>query len=145
MPPASTARARFRPRWTAHRTGDVPVRLARRWSRLASAAAGLAAAGSIAGLLAGHRIYGRETTVLADAAAAQDVVNLALVAPLLVVLGPPRSAGRCAPTSRGWAAWPSPSTTTPFTRSRCSSARCSCSGPRSSDWRRSRSSAAWRR
>jgi hypothetical protein len=54
---------------------------------LASAAAGLAAVGSIAGLLAGHRIYGRETSVLTDAAAAQDAVNLVLVAPLLVVLG----------------------------------------------------------
>jgi hypothetical protein len=87
MPPAFSARAGLRPRWTAHRTGDVPVRLARRWSRLGSAAAGLAAAGSIAGLLAGHRIYGAETTVLADSAAAQDMVNLVLVAPLLVVLG----------------------------------------------------------
>jgi hypothetical protein len=43
--------------------------------------------GDVIGLLAAQRIYGREATVLADAAIAQDVVNLVLVAPLLVVLG----------------------------------------------------------
>jgi hypothetical protein len=87
MTPAPTARARLLPKWTVHRTGDVPIRLARLWGRLASAAAGLAAVGSTAGFLARHRIYGAETTVLADAAAAQDAVNLVLVAPLLVMLG----------------------------------------------------------
>jgi hypothetical protein len=87
MTPASTARARLRPRWTAYRTGVVPIRLNKLWCRLASATAGLAAVGSIAGFVARHRIYGGETTVLADAAAAQDAVNLILVAPLLVMLG----------------------------------------------------------
>lgn len=63
------------------------VRLSGLWLWLASTAALLAAAGSAAGLLAGDRIYDAETTVLADAVAAQDIVNLLLVAPLLVALG----------------------------------------------------------
>jgi hypothetical protein len=32
-------------------------------------------------------IYGQETAALADAATAQDLVNVLLVAPLLVILG----------------------------------------------------------
>lgn len=67
--------------------GDVTVRLSGLWMWLSLAAALLAAAGSVVGLMAADRIYGQETAVLADAAAAQDVVNLVLVAPLLVVLG----------------------------------------------------------
>jgi len=57
-----------------------------RWWWLASAAAALAAVGSIVGFLAPGRICRAETTVLADAAAAQDAVDLALLAPLEAVL-----------------------------------------------------------
>ncbi|WP_328326047.1 hypothetical protein OHA70_37080 [Kribbella sp. NBC_00382] len=39
------------------------------------------------------RIYGQETTVLADASTAQDIVNLVLVAPLMAVLGVRASRG----------------------------------------------------
>ena len=54
---------------------------------LAAAAALLAAAGSVVGLVQAAAIYGQETVILADQAAAQDLVNLLLVAPLIVVLG----------------------------------------------------------
>src|SRR5680860_440964 len=81
--------------------GDVTVRLSGLWMWLSLAAALLAAAGSVVGLMAADRIYGQETAVLADAAAAQDVVNLVLVAPLLVVLGIWASRGSlCAYVSR---------------------------------------------
>jgi hypothetical protein len=63
------------------------VRLGRLWLGLSSTAAVLAAAGSVVGLAATDRVYGRETDALADAAVAQDVVGLVVVAPLLVVLG----------------------------------------------------------
>jgi hypothetical protein len=63
----------------------VPV--ARLWWLLSLAAAVIAAMGSIFGLVAAQRIYGRETTGFIDQAVAQDVVNLAVVAPLTVVLG----------------------------------------------------------
>jgi len=62
-------------------------RLRGRWFWLSSAAALLAAIGSVVGLSLPANIFGQETTVLADAATAQDLVNLLLVAPLLVVLG----------------------------------------------------------
>jgi asparagine N-glycosylation enzyme membrane subunit Stt3 len=62
-------------------------RLPRLWMWLSLATALIAAAGSVAGLLAADRIYGQETVTLADAAAAQDAVNLAIVVPLIVVLG----------------------------------------------------------
>jgi hypothetical protein len=57
------------------------------WMWLAAAAALLAAAGSVVGLLFPADIYGQETPILADIAAAQDLVNLLLVAPLLLVFG----------------------------------------------------------
>lgn len=63
------------------------VRLPGLWLSLSSTAAVLAAAGSAVGLWAAERIYGQETAALADAAAAQDLVNLLLVAPILVILG----------------------------------------------------------
>ncbi len=50
------------------------------------AAALLAAVGSVIGLVAPHRIDGGETAALGDAATAQDIVNLTLVAPLLILL-----------------------------------------------------------
>lgn len=62
------------------------VRLPRLWFWLSSAAALLAAAGSVVGLLAADSIYGGETTALADAAVAQDIVDLVIVAPVLAVL-----------------------------------------------------------
>ncbi len=46
----------------------------------------LSAVGSIVGLLAPTSIYGKETSTLADAAGAQDLVGLLVVAPLLLVL-----------------------------------------------------------
>jgi hypothetical protein len=57
------------------------------WMWLAAAAALLAAAGSVVGLLPAAGIYRQETDSFADQAAAQDLVNLLLVAPLLLVLG----------------------------------------------------------
>lgn len=65
--------------WTA-------VRLSRSWLWLSLTAAVLAAAGSVVGLLSPRSVYGQETTVLADASTAQDLVNLVLVAPLTVAL-----------------------------------------------------------
>jgi hypothetical protein len=56
------------------------------WLWLSLTAALLAAAGSGAGLWASDSIYGKETVALADASAAQDIVNLLLVAPLMTVL-----------------------------------------------------------
>ncbi|MDP9222088.1 MAG: hypothetical protein M3P23_16345 [Actinomycetota bacterium] len=66
--------------------GGRQLRLSRLWLWLSSTAALLAAAGNIAGLLAGGRIYGKETVALADASAAQDIVNLLVVVPLMVAL-----------------------------------------------------------
>ena len=54
---------------------------------LAAAAALLAAAGSVVGLSPAADIYGQETADLADQATAQDLVNLLLVAPLVLILG----------------------------------------------------------
>lgn len=62
------------------------ARLPGLWLWLTVAAALLAAVGSAIGLVAPHRIYGGETAALRDAAAAQDIVNLMLVAPLLMLL-----------------------------------------------------------
>lgn len=55
-----------------------------RW--LTMATAGLSAAGSLVGLVAADDIYGAETSTLRDAATAQDLVGLVVVAPLLLVL-----------------------------------------------------------
>ena len=70
--------------------GSVPahaqVRLSGVWLWLSMAAALLAAAGSVVGLSATDIIYGQETAALADASAAQDITNLALVAPLTAAL-----------------------------------------------------------
>jgi hypothetical protein len=64
-----------------------PDGLPRLWLWLAVGAASVAAAGSAVGLAAASRIYGSETVALADAAAAQDWVNLLVVSPLVVILG----------------------------------------------------------
>lgn len=67
-----------KPRWRG---------LGRSWFWLASAAALLGAVGNVVGLNAGSATYGKETEILADQAAAQDLVNLLLVAPVTVLLG----------------------------------------------------------
>jgi hypothetical protein len=72
---------------THHDADEAPAGLPRLWQWLSLAAVGFAGVGSVMGFVAGDRIYGQETTSLADAAAAQDSVNLVLVVPLLVVLG----------------------------------------------------------
>jgi hypothetical protein len=54
---------------------------------LGAAAALLAATGNVVGLVPAAGIYGQETASVADQATAQDLVNLLLVAPLLLVLG----------------------------------------------------------
>ena len=61
--------------------------LPRLWMWLAAAAALLAAVGSAVGLSPAADIYGQETAGLADQATAQDLTNLLLVAPLVLVLG----------------------------------------------------------
>lgn len=64
-----------------------PILLPRLWLWLSIAAAVLAGAGSVVGLFATNRIYGREVGDFIDLATAQDLVNLVVVAPLIVVLG----------------------------------------------------------
>lgn len=54
---------------------------------LAATAALLAAVGNGVGLQADGAVYGSGTAALANAATAQDLVSLLVVAPLLVVLG----------------------------------------------------------
>jgi hypothetical protein len=73
--------------------GRHPVRLSGLWLWLSLTAALLAAVGSVAGLLASDSIYDQETVALADASAAQDIVNLALVAPLMAALAVGASRG----------------------------------------------------
>ena len=50
----------------------------------------------------------RGTAAPADAATAQDLVNLLLVGPMLLILGWWGTAGTYAPISYGWSAWASP-------------------------------------
>src|SRR3954447_7755192 len=57
-------------------------------------AAVLGAVGSAVGLLTPRRVYGQETPALLEAAVAQDLVNLFLVVPLLLVLAPAAARGR---------------------------------------------------
>ncbi|MBC8092856.1 MAG: hypothetical protein H7Y15_13145, partial [Pseudonocardia sp.] len=66
-----------------------------------SAAALLTAAGAVVGLTATDRVYGRETEVLVDAAVAQDLVGLTVLAPLLLVLGVAAERG----SLRAYLAW----------------------------------------
>jgi hypothetical protein len=71
----------------AQQVDQVTFRPPGPWIWLSIGAALMAAAGSAIGLADGKAIYGQETTTLADAAAAQDAVNLCLVGPLTLVLG----------------------------------------------------------
>lgn len=79
-----------------HRAEPDPGPLPLLWFWLGTSAALLAAVGSAVGLVPAAGIYGRETTALADAATAQDLVNLLLVAPFLVILGRRASTGHVA-------------------------------------------------
>src|SRR3954462_4816256 len=99
------------------------------WLWLAVAAAVLAAFGNVVGLSAVDRVYGRETAVLLPQAISQDVVGLGVVAPGMVVLAVLLLRGRARVEALLLGAWLSRSTTTPSTRSRSTSDRCSCSGP----------------
>lgn len=78
------------------RTGDVRgtgLRLPRIWTWMAVAAATLAMAGNVVGLLAVDRIYGEETPALVNAAIAQDIVGLVVLGPLLLALAVGASRG----------------------------------------------------
>jgi hypothetical protein len=85
-----------------HRPGTTAVAgLQRLWVGLSLAAALLSAAGSVVALLAAGQIYGAETSALNDAATAQDLVGLMLVAPLLSMLAVRASRGGM----RAWLCW----------------------------------------
>src|SRR5664280_763695 len=56
------------------------------WLWLSVATVALAAVGSAVALVATGRIYGRETILMLDEAVAQDLVNLSVVCPLILVL-----------------------------------------------------------
>src|SRR4051794_25346968 len=66
--------------------GTTVPRLPRTWAALSAAAAGLSAIGALIALLVPGRIYAHETSALSDAATAQDLVGLIVVAPLVLVL-----------------------------------------------------------
>jgi hypothetical protein len=63
------------------------------WAALSVVAALLSAVGAVLALLAPEAVYSRETTVLQDAASAQDLVGLVVVAPLLAALARTASRG----------------------------------------------------
>jgi len=65
------------------------------------AAAVIAAAGSIAGLVATGSIYGRETAAFQDQAIAQDIVNVAVVSVAIIVLAVLARRG----SLTAWLAW----------------------------------------
>lgn len=75
--------------------------LPRVWAVLSAGAALLGMAGSAWGLLATDSVYGRETSALSNAAAAQDLVNLVLVGPLLLILAVRAYRG----SLRSWMCW----------------------------------------
>jgi hypothetical protein len=58
-----------------------------RWVWLSFACAAIAGAGSVVGLLASDRIYGQETPAFISTSLAQDIVNLFVASPLIVILG----------------------------------------------------------
>ena len=68
---------------------DLDARVAtlpRAWFITSCLAAGLAIVGSVIGLFASEQIYGQETADLHVASTAQDLVNLFVVSPLVLVL-----------------------------------------------------------
>ena len=84
---SATVRHDGDPSSAPHPSNTEIISLPGLWAGLSIAAAVIGGVGSIVGLLNPHAIYGEETAVLADQAAAQDLTNLLLVSPLLVVLG----------------------------------------------------------
>jgi hypothetical protein len=71
------------------------------WLQLSTVAAILAATGSVIGLLAYQRVYGDAYPSLTQQALAQDLVNLAVVVPLLIGAGLATRRGR----NRAWPVW----------------------------------------
>jgi hypothetical protein len=63
-----------------------PRRWPRPWLALSIAAAGLAAGASAIGLVAVDRVYGNAYPVLTDQAIAQDLANLVIVSPVMIIL-----------------------------------------------------------
>lgn len=86
---------------TPGRPPGQDTRLPRVWAGLSAGAALLAIAGSAVGLLAAGPIYRHETSAFRDAAAAQDLVNLVLVGPLLLALAVRAYRG----SLRSWLCW----------------------------------------
>src|ERR1035437_842027 len=86
---------------TPGRAPGQDTRLPRVWAGLSAGAALLAIAGSAVGLLAAGPIYSHETSAFRDAAAAQDLVNLVLVGPLLLALAVRAYRG----SLRSWLGW----------------------------------------
>jgi hypothetical protein len=80
---------------------DADAGLPRVWAVLSVAAALLSMLGSIVSLLAPSSVYGNETSLLADAATAQDLVGLVIVSPLLLVLAALAVRG----SLRSWLCW----------------------------------------
>jgi len=86
---------------TPGRPPGQDTRLPKVWAGLSAGAALLAIAGSAVGLLATGPIYSHETSAFRDAAAAQDLVNLVLVGPLLLALTVRAYRG----SLRSWLCW----------------------------------------
>ncbi|HET7658984.1 MAG TPA: hypothetical protein VFK66_01250 [Oryzihumus sp.] len=72
-----------------------------RWARVSMVAAGLAMLGNLAGLVWAETVYGREVPAFVQQAVAQDVVDLLVVGPALVVL----AAGVLRGSDRAWLLW----------------------------------------
>lgn len=71
---------------TTTRLPGAAFRVPRTSVALSVTTVGLSVAGAVIGLVAGADVYGDETLVLRDAATAQDLVGLLVVAPLLLLL-----------------------------------------------------------
>ena len=71
------------------------------WVALSVAVALLSMTACFVGLFAPNSIYGKETSTLADAATAQDIVGLVIVGPLLLVLAVLAARG----SLRCWLCW----------------------------------------
>ncbi|QGU08765.1 hypothetical protein COCCU_14375 (plasmid) [Corynebacterium occultum] len=65
---------------------EVVTRIPALWAWLSASAAVLAAVGSVLGLSVPGRLYGQKTSEMVIAVLAQDLVNLFLVAPLMLIL-----------------------------------------------------------
>ena len=102
--PANRQRTGDHRHWCWPPTDPIPEpwsRLAEIWWRLSVGAGVLSIIGGLVGLLAPQWIYGRETSALADAATAQDIVGVVVVAPLLLILGVRAVRG----SFRSWLCW----------------------------------------